>query len=140
MVLLSSIASRAPATPSFSAGCSTSDSVDLVPATTEIADADLDRVGRERLARDHDTGRSRPTNHRIMLPPDILPGLTAGEELSLLANMTDLSGLATPHLVVATSQQAEITIMRALICFAALLLMGSPAPPIRQSSRCSISS
>ncbi|MGY4416088.1 hypothetical protein ACVWW4_007824 [Bradyrhizobium sp. LB7.1] len=33
VVLLSSMARRAPATPSFSAGCSTSDSVDLVPAT-----------------------------------------------------------------------------------------------------------
>src|SRR5882757_1350354 len=26
----------------------------------------------------------RPTNHRIMFPPDVLPGLTAGGELSLL--------------------------------------------------------
>ena len=49
MVLLSSIARRAPATPSFSAGCSTSDNFDLMPALAEIADADLDRVGRERV-------------------------------------------------------------------------------------------
>jgi hypothetical protein len=40
--------------------------------------------------------------------------------------MTDLSGHATPHFVVARARPG-ITIMRALICFAALLLTGSVA-------------
>ncbi|WP_110116819.1 MULTISPECIES: DUF3280 domain-containing protein [Bradyrhizobium] len=40
--------------------------------------------------------------------------------------MTDLSGHATPHFVLAT-RGGGITIMRALLCFAALLLTGSVA-------------
>ncbi|MBR0862425.1 DUF3280 domain-containing protein [Bradyrhizobium sp. YCK136] len=40
--------------------------------------------------------------------------------------MTDLSGHATPHFVLAT-RSGGITIMRALLCFAALLLTGSVA-------------
>ncbi|WP_431204442.1 DUF3280 domain-containing protein [Bradyrhizobium betae] len=40
--------------------------------------------------------------------------------------MTDLSGHATPHFVLARAKPG-ITIMRALICFAALLLTGSAA-------------
>ncbi|WP_143199353.1 DUF3280 domain-containing protein [Bradyrhizobium sp. NAS80.1] len=40
--------------------------------------------------------------------------------------MTDLAGLATPHLVVAT-RRAGITIMRALLSIIVLLLMGSAA-------------
>src|SRR3954449_2605672 len=67
----------------------------------------------------------RPTNHRIMFPPDVLPGLTADGELSLLKHdrfVRACNPAFRPH-----AATPGITIMRALICFAALLLTGSAA-------------